>query len=84
MAATSKQRIIFAAVLAVLGMVLLLYGLSSHAATVQAQAGDTAPAVVASEPSLIKEVTVGGVKRDESGQIRKTYSGEQTQKACPT
>jgi len=85
MAATSRYRIVFALVLALLGAALLAYGASFHAATVLAKEGDTAPAVATSEPSLIKEVTVGGVERDEAGQVRKTYGGsEAAPKACPT
>ena len=83
MAATSRSRIILAVVLVVLGVALLVYGVSFHAVTVYAKAGDSTPAV-ASEQSLVKEVTVGGVERDESGQIRKTYSAGQAPKTCPT
>jgi len=39
----------------------------------------------ASEPAVVQEVARGGVTRDESGQIKKTYEeGKQAPKACPT
>ena len=84
MAANMKLRFALAGVLVVLGLALLVYGVSFHTATVQAKSGDSAPAVVASERSLVKEVTVGGVQRDADGTIRKTYSGSNAPKACPT
>jgi hypothetical protein len=36
-----------------------------------------------SEPSLVREVTVGGVVRTPSGEIKRTYSG-QAPALCPT
>ena len=39
---------------------------------------------VASEPAVTQEVARGGVTRDESGQIKKTYEGTEAPKACPT
>ena len=63
------------------GAVLLAYGLFFHSAIISS-AQDT-EAVAQAETSLIKEVTVGGLKRDASGEIKKTYSGK-APKACPT
>jgi hypothetical protein len=37
-----------------------------------------------SEPAVTQEVARGGVTRDESGQIKKTYEGTAAPKACPT
>jgi hypothetical protein len=37
-----------------------------------------------SEPAVVQEVARGGVTRDESGQIKKTYEGTAAPKACPT
>jgi hypothetical protein len=39
---------------------------------------------LASEPAVVQEVARGGVTRDESGQIKKTYEGTAAPKACPT
>jgi hypothetical protein len=38
-----------------------------------------------SEAAVVQEVARGGVTRDESGQVKKTYEeGKQAPKACPT
>ncbi|OHB65499.1 MAG: hypothetical protein A2Y77_11140 [Planctomycetes bacterium RBG_13_62_9] len=37
-----------------------------------------------SEPAATQEVARGGLTRDESGQIKKTYEGTEAPKACPT
>ncbi|MBN1345315.1 MAG: hypothetical protein JXQ73_21660 [Phycisphaerae bacterium] len=37
-----------------------------------------------SEPSLIREVTVGGVIRLASGELMRTYSGQEQPSLCPT
>jgi hypothetical protein len=37
-----------------------------------------------SEPAIVQEVARGGVTRDESGRVKKTYEGTQAPKACPT
>jgi hypothetical protein len=39
---------------------------------------------ITSEPAITQEVARGGVTRDESGQIKKTYEGTAVPKACPT
>ncbi len=39
---------------------------------------------LASESAVTQEVARGGVTRDESGQIKKTYEGTAAPKACPT
>ncbi len=36
------------------------------------------------EPALIRDVTVGGVVRLASGQLKRTYSGDQGPSLCPT
>ena len=43
-----------------------------------------AQAEVVSEPAITQEVARGGVTRDESGRIKKTYEGTAAPKACPT
>ncbi len=37
-----------------------------------------------SEPSLIQEITFGGVTRLASGEIKRTYSGDKGPALCPT
>jgi len=79
-------RIVIAFLLVLMGVALLTYGVSFHAASIEPQASADAAAVVAaqSEPALIKEVTIGGLERDSSGEIKKTYTGDQAPAACPT
>lgn len=77
-------RIVMVLVLVLLGAGLLAYGVSFHAAAIDGQTGADGTAVMQREPNLIKEVTVGGLERDTSGEIKKTYTGEQAPAACPT
>ena len=79
----SKTKIISFGVLLLLGAALLAYGAFFHSANVLPQQGDESTAVARSEPALIKEASVGGVTRDESGKIKQTYTGE-APAACPT
>ncbi|MEK7996266.1 MAG: hypothetical protein AAB403_20895 [Planctomycetota bacterium] len=80
---TKMRKIIVLSVLVLLGAALLAYGAFFHSTAVLPQK-DGVPAVLAkSEPALIKEASVGGVTRDESGKIRQTYTGK-APKACPT
>ncbi len=93
-----KRNAVLSLVLVGVGAVLLLYGLFAHAGEVwPADRAPTQPSltidsivvepvVVASvtpEPGMIREVTIGGLKRDAAGLLKKTYSG-QAPKACPT
>ena len=80
-----NTKIIVFGLLILLGVVLLTYGALVHSANVSAQQQDDMTVLARSEPALIKEVTVGGVKRDESGKGKQTYAvGEEAPKACPT
>jgi hypothetical protein len=36
------------------------------------------------EPKIVREVSVGGVARVESGEIKRTYSGNEGPALCPT
>ena len=65
------------------GVALLIYGVFFHAAVIAPAGDDAALASATRETSLIREVAIGGLERDDSGQIKKTYSG-QAPKACPT
>ena len=94
-----KRRAGLALLLVAVGAVLLVYGLSFRSvATGSSNTGaPPAPGVgtftpvsattvtAASELDITREVARGGVKRDESGAIKKTYEeGTQAPKACPT
>jgi len=80
---TKKITRIIYGLLMLLGAALLTYGAFFHSTNVSAQQEDGSPALVMSEPALVKEASIGGVKRDESGKIKQTYTGK-APKACPT
>ena len=82
---TRYGKIIFFCLLALIGIALLIYGIWFHRAIISpSQAGGTA-GLAKSEPALMKEVSVGGVQRDASGELKQTYSDNQkAPKACPT
>jgi hypothetical protein len=95
-----KGRIVLSLVLITAGAGLLAYGLFYTSITVASKSPSepeipglddepsvvqvTAQSEVVSEPAVVQEVARGGVTRDESGQIKKTYEGKQAPKACPT
>jgi hypothetical protein len=68
-------------IMPILAAILFSYGALFNARPVYPK--DKIQSVPQSEPSLIKEVTVGGVALDELGQLRKTYSGKPLD-FCPT
>ncbi len=65
------------------GAALLVYGVFVHAAVISSAEESDAVATAQREPALIREVAIGGLERDDSGEIKKTYAG-QAPKACPT
>ena len=78
-----KSKIILFAVLIVLGIVMLGYGAFVHSADVWPQKEDGSPAIVRPEPFLVKEASIGGIRLDESGKIKQTYTGA-APKECAT
>ena len=80
---TKNTKIIVFFLLILLGAILITYGAVFHFTNVLPQNQDGSPAVAKSEPALIKDASVGGLVRDESGKIKQTYTGE-APKACPT
>jgi hypothetical protein len=80
---TRNTKIIIFCLLIVLGTVLLGYGAFVHSADVLPQHQDSSAALAKSEPALIKEASIGGVTRDESGKIKQTYTGA-APKECAT
>ncbi len=94
-----KRRAGLALLLVAVGAVLLVYGLGFRSVAVTPGAatppltpgaGTITPAsavtaAAASELAITQEVARGGVKRDESGALKKTYEeGKQAPQACPT
>ena len=83
---TNKNtKILIFGLLVMLGAALLAYGVLFHSTTVSAQQEGKPVMVTKSEPALIKDASVSGVKRDESGKIKQTYEvGEKPPETCST
>lgn len=80
---TRKLKIAVFSLLTLLGAALFVYGVCFHLTSVLPQQEDDSTILTASEPALIKEVSIGGVVLDTSGKLRQTYTGKAPQ-ACPT
>jgi hypothetical protein len=80
---SQKGKIVVFCLLFLIGTVLFIYGLFSHSTNISAQQTNDSATLAKSEGALIKEVSVGGVTRDDSGEIKQTYTGQAPQ-ACPT
>ncbi len=80
---TRKGKIIIFGLLILTGVVLLAYGIFFHSKNILPQQNEDSAMLVQSEPALIKEVSVGGIKRDESGRLKRTYD-KTPPKVCPT
>ncbi|MBN2131675.1 MAG: hypothetical protein JW741_19405 [Sedimentisphaerales bacterium] len=78
-----KRRTALSLLLVVVGLTVLGYGLFRQSATVASSEDGQVGAAPTSELAVTKEVARGGVKRDESGQIKKTYEGKAPE-ACST
>ena len=76
-----NKRAIIPIILLLLGFVLFVYGADFHRKEVYSEDGASVSAK--GEFSLVKEVTIGGIRRDESGNIRQTYTGKPPS-TCPT
>jgi hypothetical protein len=82
---TNNKKILIFGLLVLLGAALLAYGVIFHSTTVSARQDGEPVMLARSEPALIKDASVSGVKRDESGKIKQTYEiGENAPKACST
>lgn len=82
---TKHGKIVIFCLLALIGAALLVYGFRFHRANVAPKGADSTAKLAKSEPALMREVSVGGVKRDTSGELKQTYAEtEKAPKACPT
>jgi hypothetical protein len=82
----NKQvKIIVVVIFLLLGAALLSYGAICHKEGITIPDKKDNAKVIKTEPAFIKLVSIGGLKRDESGNIKQTF-GEQEEapKACPT
>ena len=80
-----NTKILVFGLLVLLGAALLAYGAFVHSTPVSAQQGGEPVMLARSEPALIKDASVSGVKRDETGKIKQTYEiGEKAPETCST
>ena len=80
-----NTKILIFGLLVLLGAALLTYGAFFHSTTVSAQQGGEPVLLAKSETALMKDASVSGVKRDESGKIKQTYEiGEKAPETCST
>ena len=81
----ARSKIVILCVLVLLGIGLLCYGVFFHSTTVSAQQNGKPVMLAKSESALMKDASVSGVKRDETGKIKQTYEiGEKAPEACST
>lgn len=76
-------RFLLSVFLIPLAMALLAYGLLANSVAVLPLQDKKTSHIVMTEPQVVRDVTVGGLTRLDSGIIQKTYSGKPPQ-ACPT
>ena len=80
-----KIKIVTFCVLILLGGSLFFYGVFFHSTTVSARQNGEPVVLAKSESALMKDASVSGVKRDETGKIKQTYEiGEKAPEACST
>ena len=78
-----KHRTAISLLLVAIGVSLLAYGLFARVALVAS--GQPGQITTVSELSITHEVARGGVKRDKSGEVKKTYGeGKKAPAVCPT
>ena len=74
-----KKKLLF--LILFVGTGLMVFGLKFHVQPVFSEHNDKGLAT--GEPRLMKEVSIGGLKRDATGNLRLTYTGKPPE-ACPT
>ena len=78
-------KIIVVSFFILLGVALFSYGAFLHSTEITTQDKDNSVIVNKSEPALVKDASVGGVTRDQSGKIKQTYDkGEKPPETCST
>ncbi|AQT68206.1 hypothetical protein STSP2_01361 [Anaerohalosphaera lusitana] len=78
-------RIFIALVVLGGGAAVWYFGAEINAATLFPKEGTAGEPATVAEPVIVKQVTIGGVERDEEGKLRKTYGeAEEAPEACPT
>jgi hypothetical protein len=78
-----KNKILVFCMLVAIGIIAFTYGAFCHSINVSPQKEDDSAIFAKSEPALIKDASVGGLRRDEFGSLKQTYD-KTPPKACPT
>lgn len=82
---SAKIKIIIFGVIILLGAALFSYGEFFHSTQVTAEAADGPVSLSKLERALVKDASISGVTRDESGKIKQTYKqGEKPPETCST
>jgi hypothetical protein len=82
---TKLVKIIIVTLFILLGVTLLSYGAFYHSTEITTPVKGGTVTIFKSEPALVKDASVGGLARDESGQIKQTYSeDEKPPETCST
>ena len=82
---TNRNKIIIVSFLVLLGVAFLCYGALYHTKGIEVPNEEESVILVKSEPALIKLVSIGGIKRDETDNFTQTFGeNEEAPKACPT
>jgi len=82
---TQKIKIIIFSLIILLGVTLFSYGAFLHSTEITTQVKGGSVTIAKSERALVKDASVGGVVRDESGKIKQTYDeGEKPPETCAT
>src|SRR4030042_1158652 len=80
-----KTKLIIFSFIILLGAALFSYGAFFHSTEITAPVEGGSVTVSRSERALVKDASVGGVARDESGKIKQTYNqGEKPPETCST
>jgi hypothetical protein len=69
--------------LILIGGFLFIYGVFFHSTIVLPQKDNDSTALLLSESAIIRDAIVGGLRLEETGRIKRTYTGKPPQ-ACPT
>ena len=78
-------KIVVVGLFVLLGAALLCYGAFYHSADISIPGEKKSEESIKTEPALINLVSIGGLKRDTSGNISQTFGkDEKPPKACPT
>ena len=82
---TNRKKTIIVSLFLLIGAAMLCYGALYHTKGIEVPNEEDSIILVKTEPALIKLVSIGGIKRDETGKFAQTFGeNEEAPKACPT